>query len=192
MAAQLPQRTLGQSAIDVSILGLGTVKFGRNQGVKYPQTFQLPSDKTLTELLAQARALGVNLLDTAPAYGTSESRLGQLLTQRTDWVLCTKVGESFADGQSSYDFTPEAIEASVLRSLQRLNTDYLDIVLIHSDGNDLDILDRYGSLDLLKHLKHQGHIRAVGMSHKTLVGGQRALALGADVLMATLNSEYRK
>lgn len=186
------RRTLGNTGIDVSLLSLGTVKLGRNQGVKYPQAFDLPSDREARELLACAKDLGINLLDTAPAYGTSEQRLGELMRDRQDWLLCTKVGESFANGESSHDFRPESVQASVHRSLQRLGTDYLDIVLIHSDGNDLHILDELGTLSALQDLQQQGLIRAVGMSHKTLAGGRRALALGANVLMATLNSQERE
>jgi aryl-alcohol dehydrogenase-like predicted oxidoreductase len=172
----------------VSILGLGTVKLGRREGVRYPAPFELPSDAEAARLLDAARELGFNLIDTAPAYGTSEARLGRLLLdRRNDWLLCTKVGENFANGTSTYDFSPEHVQVSVKNSLQSLHTDRLDIVLIHSDGNDLDILNGLGTLDCLKELKARGWIRAVGISHKTIAGAERALALDCDVIMATLN-----
>ena len=72
-------RHLGNTGIKVSPLGLGTVKLGRNQQVKYPHGFTLPDDKTVKELLALTWDLGINLIDTAPAYGNSEERLGALL-----------------------------------------------------------------------------------------------------------------
>ena len=188
-------RTLGQTGMEVSVLGLGTVKLGRNQRLKYPQPFTLPDDKAATALLRRARELGVNLLDTAPAYGTSETRLGELLRgQRGDWFICTKVGEEFDNvrtpGQqasSRFDFTPEHVQQSIKRSLKRLGTDYLDVVLIHSDGDDLKIMDKFGTLDALQDLKQRGHLRAVGLSHKTVAGAQRALERGCDVIMATLS-----
>src|SRR5690606_39506858 len=71
-------RPLGNTGLQASPLGLGTVKIGRNQGVKYPSGFDLPDDGQVRDLLALARGLGINLLDTAPAYGTSEERLGPL------------------------------------------------------------------------------------------------------------------
>lgn len=185
----LPLRPLGHTDIAVSALALGTVKFGRNTDVKYPTDFTLPSDGDIQELLHEAAALGINLLDTAPAYGTSEARLGQALKgQRQQWLLCSKVGERYDNGCSEFDFKPEAVAPSIVRSLRRLDTDYLDLALIHSDGDDLHILNTLGTLDALRDQQRRGLVRAIGLSHKTLVGGYRALELGVDVLMTTLNS----
>jgi aryl-alcohol dehydrogenase-like predicted oxidoreductase len=175
----------------VSLLGLGTVKFGRTEGLRYPVASNLPTRRALTELLAAAADLGVNLIDTAPAYGSSEERLGQLLAgRRSRWILCTKVGETFENGRSHYDFSPEQTRRSVLRSLQRLATDHLDVVLIHSDGNDLDIIDELGTLQALAQMKQEGLIRAFGMSHKTVAGGLQAVD-ACDAVMTTLNVDDR-
>ena len=175
----------------MSLIGLGAVKFGRTEGLKYPAPSSLPTIRALTDLLAAAHDLGVNLIDTAPAYGSSEERLGQLLAgRRNDWVLCTKVGETFDGTRSHYDFSPEQTRRSVLRSLQRLATDRLDVVLIHSDGNDVAIIDERGTLQALAQMKQEGLIRAFGMSHKTVAGGLRAVDV-CDVVMTTLNVEER-
>ena len=61
------KRSLGSTGLDVSVLGLGTVKIGRNQQVKYPAGFELPDDRAVIELFELARSLGINLIDTAPA-----------------------------------------------------------------------------------------------------------------------------
>ena len=187
----MERRVLGRSGIETSLLGLGTVKFGRTQGLKYPQAFSLPTDAEARRLLNTARSLGVNLVDTAPAYGASEERLGKLLDgQRDEWVVATKVGEEFDGMGSNFNFTPEHIAMSVRRSLQRLRTDRLDVALIHSNGDDERIINGLGALDCLADLKAQGLIRAIGLSHKSVAGGQAALAAGADVIMATLNPAY--
>lgn len=187
----IPRRPLAGTGIAVSALGLGTVKFGRNQGVKYPQGFDLPSDQAVRELLALAFDLGINLLDTAPAYGLSEERLGRLLPHsRHDWVIATKVGESFAGGQSHFDFSAAGTRRSVENSLRLLRTDYLDAVLIHSDGDDVRILREEAVLDTLLQLRQAGCVRAVGISAKTAAGGLLALDLGCDVVMATCNPSY--
>ncbi|MCR9262471.1 MAG: aldo/keto reductase [Pseudomonadaceae bacterium] len=179
---------LGDTGLAVSKLSLGTVKFGRDQGVRYPTPVKIPTDAEILHLLQQAAEMGINLLDTAPAYGNSEERLGNLLGKTSQrWLICTKVGEEYADGVSSHNFSPEHCRMSVERSLQRLNVEVLDIVLIHSDGNDIDILQKQGTLQALQALKQAGKIRAVGMSHKSREGGELALNMGADVMMATLN-----
>lgn len=182
----LPRRALGSTGLEVSCLGLGTVKFGRNQGVKYPQSFQLPDAAQVREVLALCRDAGMNLIDTAPAYGSSEERLGELLTQRQDWVICSKVGEEFNDGVSHFDFSAAHVRHSVERSLRRLRTDYLDLVLIHSDGNDEAILRQGECVQALQRCREAGLVRAIGMSTKTLAGGMLAVA-HTDVVMVTLN-----
>lgn len=171
--------------IPVSRLGLGSVKFGRNQGVKYPKAFDLPSDQEILTLLSVAKDLGINLLDTAPAYGLAETRIGELLSNRSDWVLGTKIGESF-DGQSHFDFSKAGAERSLQVSLDRLKTDYLDYCLLHSDGNDLDVLNS-GACEVLLKAKQAGAVRAIGISSKTVQGGEKALELGLDIVMITLN-----
>ncbi|HLS97087.1 MAG TPA: aldo/keto reductase [Porticoccaceae bacterium] len=189
---QLPRRPLGQTGMAVSVLGLGTVKLGRDQGVKYPASFTIPDDREARNLLAQARDLGINLLDTAPAYGTSEARLGVLLAdQRNDWLICTKVGEEFIDGASRFDFSPAHTRRSVERSLRRLATDHLDIVLVHSDGNDEHIIRDLGTLETLADLKREGKLRAFGMSTKTLAGGLLAAEV-CDCVMVTWNLAHRE
>lgn len=185
-------RELGASGIRVSALGLGTVKIGRNQGVKYPQGFELPDDANVSNLLAQAQELGINLLDTAPAYGRSEQRLGQLLANRHDWVIVSKVGEEFVDGESHFDFSSAHVRHSVERSLARLHTDYLDCVLLHSDGDDMALLQQTDALEVLLRLKEEGLVRNVGLSGKTVEGGLEAFRLGADSAMVTFNLKQQE
>lgn len=180
-------RPLGDTGLRVSPLGLGTVKLGRDQGVKYPSGFTIPDDAEARQLLALARDLGINLIDTAPAYGRSEERLGPLLRgQRQDWVIVSKVGEEFEAGQSHFDFSPAHTRRSVERSLQRLETDVIDLVLVHSDGNDVAVLRDSGVYETLAELKQAGKIRAFGLSGKTVDGGLLALERG-DCAMVTYN-----
>jgi len=186
----LQKRRLGQTELELSVVGLGTVKFGRNQEVKYPSAFELPSDKAILDLLQLAAELGINFLDTAPAYGLSEERLGKCLQgQRHRWLIGTKAGEEFVDGTSHYDFSPQAITSSVHRSLMRLKTDYLDLVLIHSNGEDEKIIQQDNVFLTLDALKQAGKIRAYGMSTKTITGGKLALQ-HADAAMVTYNPSY--
>lgn len=184
---RLPHVQLGSTDLKTSVLGLGTVKFGRNTDVKYPQGFELPSDQQALDLLALAQDLNINVLDTAPAYGTSEERLGTLLRgQRDRWVIVGKAGEEYANQESSYDFTRQHIMNSIKRSLQRLKTEYIDLLLIHSSGEDEQIINNYDIFNTLDDAKQQGLIRYSGMSTKTVSGGILTLQ-HSDVAMVTYN-----
>ncbi len=176
-------RPLGLTGLMVPPLGFGAFKIGRNQGIKYPQPYDLPDDAAVARLLSGVLDLGCTLIDTAPAYGLSEERIGRAMgTRRQEFVLSTKVGETFADGKSSYDFSRNGLEASLQRSLQRLQTDVLDLVFIHSNGDDERILNETAAVAVLHEWKARGAIRAIGLSGKTIAGAQQALAW-ADVLM---------
>lgn len=179
-------RPLGSTGIEVSALGLGTVKIGRDEQVKYPHGFRIPDDGEVRDLLALARDLGINFIDTAPAYGNSEERLGKLLPDKNAWVIVTKVGEIFENGRSAFDFSAAHTRMSVERSLKRLGRDHVDIVLVHSDGNDKAIIDNEEALGTLADLKREGLIRAYGMSTKTEEGGLWVVR-HCDVVMATCN-----
>jgi len=183
------KRALGSTGIDVSVLGLGTVKIGRNQQVKYPSDFELPDDNSVIELFELAQSLGINFIDTAPAYGSSEQRLGELLPNRHDWVIVTKVGEIFESAQSRFDFSFDYTISSVEQSLKELKRDFVDVVLVHSDGNDMDIIKNEPVFDALETLKDKGLIKAYGMSSKTVEGGCWVVE-NCDVVMATANLDY--
>ncbi len=173
---RVPRAPLGATGIAVGVLGLGTVKFGRTEGLKFPGAAVIPDDDGVRAILALARDLGVNLIDTAPAYGSAEERLGRLLPgPREEWVMVTKAGEEFGGGASRFDFTPAALARSVESSLRRLRTDHVDVVLLHSDGavESAPAADEaYGALE---RLRDAGKTRAIGASTKTEAGTRRAI-----------------
>ncbi len=179
-------RSLGPRGPSVSALALGSTKFGRREGVKYPNDFALPSDGQLADLLALAKAEGVNLVDTAPAYGSSETRIGVLIGADEHWRIATKVGETFVDGCSHFDFSPSAIRTSVERSRRHLRRDVLDIVLLHLSDNDSEILRDGAAVETLLELREKGVITAVGASTKNLAAGLVAVEQ-CDLVMITLN-----
>ncbi len=185
----MEEHVLGRSGLSVSRIGFGAFKIGRNQGIKYPQAYDLPTVEESGRLLNAVLDLGINLIDTAPAYGLSEERIGLTVADRRDeFVLCTKVGETFTDGRSTYDFSAPAIRASIDRSLQRLRTDMLDIVLLHSPGDDLQVMRHTDAVRTLQELKQAGKIRAIGLSGKTVAGARAALRW-ADVLMVEYHAD---
>lgn len=182
-------RSLGNTGLSVSLIGFGAFKIGRNVRTKYEQNYDLPSDKEVEHLLNGLLDLGINYIDTAPAYGTSELRIGKAIAhRRDDYVLSTKVGETFVDGSSTYDFSEQAVRASVHQSLKNLQTDVLDVVFIHSNGEDLEILNQTDAVATLVDLRNDGLIRAIGFSGKTIEGAQASLVL-VDVLMVQYNQQ---
>jgi aryl-alcohol dehydrogenase-like predicted oxidoreductase len=177
------RRPLGRTGFAISPIGFGAFKIGRNQKTKYSTAYELPSDEQVAALLSGLLDLGINYIDTAPAYGTSEERIGRAISgRRSEFVLATKVGETFEDGASTYDFSASAVRKSVERSLKRLKTPAIDVLLLHSDGRDAWIQTETDAVSTLEELKRQGLARAIGLSGKTVEGARQALDW-ADVLM---------
>ena len=190
----IQKRALGSTGIQVSSLGLGTVKIGRNSQVKNksPDGFSVPDDQTVLALLDQAILSGVTLLDLSPAYGIAEERIGNLLgSRRSQFILSTKAGEEFDGAESHYNFSPTAILKSVERSLKRLKTDHLDCVLLHLPRNDLATMTESAGLETFARLKDKGVIRSFGASTHTIEGGEYALKY-SDVVMVPFNPEFRE
>ncbi|MGQ0634982.1 MAG: aldo/keto reductase [Planctomycetaceae bacterium] len=176
-------RPLGRTGLTVSPIGFGAFKIGRNEGTKYPAGYELPDDAAVDRLLNGALDLGVTHIDTAPAYGTSEERIGRFLGgRRREFVLSTKVGEIFENGRSRYDFSDTAIRASVEQSLARMQTDVLDVIFIHAPADDVGVMRETDAVATLADLKRAGAVRAIGLSAKTIAGANHALDW-ADVLM---------
>lgn len=187
----MDRRTLGMTPLQLSTVGFGAFKIGRNEKTKYAQQYDLPDEQQVSGLLNGVLDMGINYIDTAPAYGISEQRIGAALSCRNDeFVISTKVGERFSDGVSTYDFSGDAIRASVQQSLQHLRRDVLDIVFIHSDGRDQHILTQTDAVPTLQALRDAGTIRAIGFSGK-MVAGARASLAWADAIMVEYHLDDR-
>ncbi|KFA68454.1 hypothetical protein S40285_08679 [Stachybotrys chlorohalonatus IBT 40285] len=140
---------------------LGTATFN-TQHVKDP--LQMP----YRQIVSRALELGVDGFDTSPYYGPSETLLGDALaahviahgTPRESYVLITKAGRI---GPKEFDYSPEHISRSVLRSLERLHTSYLDLVYLH-DAEFVTQEEVLEAVQALRQLQAQGLIRHVGIS----------------------------
>lgn len=187
----MDKQPLGNTGRAVTPLGFGAFKIGRNQGVKYPAGYALPDENAVERLLNGILDVGINYIDTAPAYGSSEERIGRHLAARRDeFVLSTKVGERFEDGRSTYDFSAPAVEASVEQSLRRLRTDVLDMVYIHAHADDVAILTDSDVVETLVRLRQRGWTRGIGLSGKTPAAEEMALEW-ADALMVEYHRQDR-
>ncbi len=182
-------RRLGRTDLLVTPIGFGAFKIGRNEGIKYPCGYALPDESESTRLLNAVLDAGIRYIDTAPAYGLSEERIGRAIAhRRAEYVLSTKVGEEFAEGVSRYDFSAGAIERSLERSLRRLRTDVLDIVMIHTHADDLAILSQTDAVACLQRARQRGWMRAIGWSGKS-VAAERLALHWADVLMVEYHAD---
>jgi len=145
----LEKRKYGNTDMDVSILGFGGAEIG-NSDVK-----------TVDRLLGKAVDAGLNLIDTAECYGNSEELIGKVLGgRRSDYYLFTKCGHSA--GMDFPDWDLLLLEKSIDRSLQRLQTDYVDMVHLHSCREE--VLREGGVIDVLQRAKQAGKIRYIGYS----------------------------
>ena len=181
----MEQRLLGRTGMSVSVLGYGAFKIGRNRQHRFAADYNLPTAAEAMRLLNTVLDAGITLIDSAPAYGLSEERIGRAIGhRREEFVLTTKVGESFTVAGASFDFTAAAVRASIEQSLARLRTDHLDVVFVHSDGNDLSVLQQTDVVPTLQDVQRRGLVRAIGFSGKTAEGGRAALEW-ADALMVT-------
>ncbi|MCH2161326.1 MAG: aldo/keto reductase [Phycisphaerales bacterium] len=178
-------RTLGRTGLRISPIAFGAFKIGRNLKTKYAESYDLPDDHATEVLLNGVLDAGVNLIDTAPAYGSSEVRIGTHLSHRRDeYTLCTKVGETFEGNASTHRFDEASVDLSITQSLRNLRTDRIDLVQVHSDGSDMDILNSGDPLRALQKRRDQGDIRFMGFSGKTPEGNLRAVQGGQfDVVM---------
>lgn len=116
-------RYLGRSGLKVSEICLGTMMFG---GVTDEATSQ--------RIIADARASGVNFIDTADVYnkGESERVVGRAIAAERDrWVLATKVGNPMGDEPNQRGMSRKWIREGVHGSLKRLGTDYIDVLYMH-------------------------------------------------------------
>lgn len=186
----IEKRPFGAGLRDVGVLGLGTVKFGRNTKVRYGG-FDLPTDDEISRILDICIDHGITLLDTAPAYGMAEERLGKIMGARRDkFFVVSKTGEVFDGQDSKYIFTAEHTRKSVEQSLRNLKTDRIDCLLVHCSRDDYAVLTQTPVVETLRRLQEEGKIASIGASTYTVAGGRAAVDM-CDAVMVAYNQSYR-
>jgi aryl-alcohol dehydrogenase-like predicted oxidoreductase len=148
------------TGLHVSRVALGTWAMG---GWMWGGTDQRESIATVRAALDQ----GINLIDTAPAYGfgVAEEIVGTALGgagRRSEAVIATKVGLEWRDGKVYRNASRERIMHEVDQSLRRLKTDYIDIYQVHWPDPLVPIEE---TADAMRTLYEQGKIRAIGVSN---------------------------
>jgi len=178
-ARGLPVVKLGKTGATVPVMGFGC-------GSRW---MAIPDNDQALEILETAFNQGLYYWDTAASYGndkiSSEERIGLILKERRNQVFLTsKTGDRDAD----------LAKISIERSLQRLQTDYIDLFYVHAvssvedaeqlgeKGNVLEVLDQYRSEGVIRNMGFSGHASAAAM--------KRAIELyDFDVMMMALNHQ---
>ena len=175
-------RALGRTGLTVSEIGLGCWQLASSAwGTQDSQD----ADRIVQVALDQ----GCTFFDTAPGYGAgrSESLLGQALKgRRSQVVLCSKFGHP-AEGLA--DFSVAALRPAIEASLQRLQTDYLDVLLVHNPPPEWLDGRRSGLYEALAALQQSGVLRAYGVSLDTRADMQTAMqTTGCTVIEVLFNA----
>lgn len=162
-------RKLGKTGLEVSALSFGASSLG--------SVFRETDDAESVRTVHTAVDRGINLIDVSPYYGLTkaETVLGKAIAElaRDRFILSTKAGRYGAD---QFDFSEKRIISSVEESLQRLQTDYIDILFLH----DIEFVPfeqvAEGAFLALDKLKRQGKIRFSGVSGLPLSVFEKTLA----------------
>lgn len=143
---------LGSTGIQVSRLGIGLSEIGST-----PMQFS-----EVEALLNAGLDIGINFLDTAAAYGVSEELVGKTVShRRSEYALASKCGR-VPGGSQDEAWTAQAVTDSIDRSLRLLQTDYVDLMQLHSCS--VEILERGEAIDALLKARDAGKARFVGYS----------------------------
>lgn len=175
-------RRLGRTGLQVSALGFGAWEIGWTR----PE-----EGEEVGRLLNRALDLGINLIDSSAAYRWSEELIAKYVGHRRhEFVFATKCGSwrvQQPDGEwvQTLDYSARAIAPQIDRSLQRLKTDYLDIIQLHSPSYE-DVAFGDG-LEGLKKAQAQGKVRFISLSADGEAAVKAIEIGGYDTLQLTCN-----
>ena len=148
----MEKRRLGKTGLSVTPLGFGSAQIG------FLELTQEDAAAVLNGILDT----GINVIDTASCYGDSEEKIGKAISsRRKEYVLVSKCGHRGGDTKLA-EWSPELVRFSAERSLKRMKTDWLDVLLLHSCS--LEDLRREELISALQQCKRDGMVRYIGYS----------------------------
>ncbi len=185
----MKQRPLGNTGIRVSEIAFGGVEIGLPYGIGVKSEADMLSQSEAICLLHSAIDSGVNFFDTARLYGASEVIMGEAFKGRRDRVVISTKCRHFRDEKGNLPETKrlqEIIETSLHESLTALQTDFVDVYMLHQA--DVEILEREEIARTFLNLKKQGVIRATGVSTYRTEETEKAITSGVwDVVQVPFN-----
>ena len=174
-------RVLGRTGLQVSVLGIGTWQLSGPIDLDgRPDGFPDPGRERVIRLIQECHDLGINVIDTAEAYGDGEGerRVGDAIRGRRDrWVVVTKFGlRRGSTGERVRDASPGSVTESLERSLRRLGSDYVDVLLYHTPPHSDQVA---AGREVLERLMTQGKLRFFGISTNDSSALRRLASQGA-------------
>ncbi|MCP5152662.1 MAG: aldo/keto reductase [Ectothiorhodospiraceae bacterium] len=180
-------RTLGQSGIEITAIGLGTNYVGGHN------LYENVDEDEGVRLVQRAVDLGVTFIDTADVYGLgrSEELVGKALAGRRDQVvLATKGANRFGAAGSGPSNDPAYLRSALEASLKRLGVDHVDLYYIHRPDETTPPEEAFGAL---MRFKEEGLIRAAGVSNFSVDQMKAAMKAGPiDALQSRYNLLQRE
>lgn len=173
----VPRRRLGRTNLFIPVIPIGSAGFG--------DSFGFVTDEEAIALMRRGFELGLNHIDTAPCYGTSRRKVGLFVSEmdRDDLVISSRV---CCHGQNPA-FTAEAAMEAVNDNLKELNTEYLDIALVHDPIDIEPVLAKGGTLEGLLRLKSEGVIKNIGIGCRPHAQLIRAIETGEFDMILSFN-----
>ena len=170
----MERRVLGRTSIPVAQVSLGCVEIGMRYGPPGAEPREEPRERESIRLLNHALDRGVNLLDTAAAYGRSEEVIGRAVAhRRSEFTLVTKVE---VQPEVPTERIPLVVSASLDRSLRRLRTENVDILLLHSAS--AEVIAAGDAIAALESERLRGRCSWIGVSTYGSAAAEGALADG--------------
>lgn len=183
------KRSLGKTGIEVSEIAFGGVEIGIPYGIGVYDRSDMLSHAEAIKLLHAALDRGINFFDTARLYGESETIMGKAFHDRRQEVVLSTKCKHFRDEKGkipTYAVLCKIIESSLLESLKELQTDYVDVFMLHQA--DLQILENEDVSRVFSELRKSGIIKAAGASTYTTEETKKAIGTGTwDVIQLPFN-----
>jgi aryl-alcohol dehydrogenase-like predicted oxidoreductase len=149
----MEKRTLGKTGMDVTVLGFGGAEIG----------FRDVPSETVDRLINGALDAGLNVIDTAECYPGGEEKVGQAVShRRSEYFLFTKCGHDGVSMAKGDHWNPKMMADSVDRSLKRLQTDYVDLLQLHSCTEEQ--LRQGDVIEVVRCARDYGKTRFIGYS----------------------------
>ncbi len=184
----MQKRELGKTGIEISEIAFGGVEIGIPYGIGVNSSEDMLSEKEAVNLLHQAVDSGIDFFDTARMYGNSENIMGKAFKDRRNKVVLATKCRHLLDRDANLPPDSELrviIEESLQESLDALQTDYVDIFMLHQAN--LKILENETIAVVFDELKSKGLCRAIGVSTYTTGETKKAIDKGWDMIQLPFN-----